>query len=96
VTPDYIEIAALERRAMDAFDVHMDTYTASAVLHDIYMDIFSTDLKGIEALSLSFALLSAYREKTRKAWVTAQDEWLYASGMAYDSELYDDVEDSGQ
>ncbi|KDA40758.1 hypothetical protein E0F15_11280 [Frankia sp. B2] len=93
---DDIEVTALGRRAADAFDAHMDTFTAGAVIHDMYMEIIGTDPAGISALSLSLALLSAHQERTRAAWIKAQDEWLFASAMVYDSDLYDDEEDHHQ
>ncbi|SNQ47031.1 conserved hypothetical protein [Frankia canadensis] len=93
---DDIEVAALGRRAGDAFDAHMDTFTCGEVLHDMYMEIIGTDPAGIEALSLSLALLSARQVRTRAAWIEAQDEWLFASAMACDSDLYDDEEDHHQ
>ncbi|KJE19318.1 hypothetical protein FF36_06407 [Frankia torreyi] len=84
------ELSDLERRAGDAFDTHMDGFTASSVLHDIFMDILSQDPQGIEAIRYVQTLLRAHREKTKKEWKTAQDLWLFASDMAYGADVDDD------
>ncbi|ABD09530.1 hypothetical protein ThrDRAFT_04186 [Frankia casuarinae] len=88
------ELAVLEKRAADAFDTHMDGYTASAVLHDIFMDILGQDEKGIEAIRYVQSLLKAHRDKTLAEWLTAQDLWLFAAGIAYDTNFDDDEDEA--
>ncbi|WP_261574718.1 hypothetical protein [Frankia gtarii] len=87
------ELSDLERRATDTFNDHMDGFTASGVLHDVFIDILGQDAYGIEAIQYVQTLLRSHREKTRMEWQDAQDQWLFASGAAYDFDLDDDGTD---
>ncbi len=82
------ELSALDRRAHDTFAAHMDTFTASNVLHDIFMEIVDDDQPGARVIVRVLALLDSHRERTSAEWQQAQDKWLYALRVASESDLY--------
>ncbi len=87
------ELSDLETNAHDAFAAYMDTYTASSVLHEIFMNIFEENAEGISAIISVQSLLSTHRAHLSDAWLTAQDAWLFAIQLAYDSDLYSGEDD---
>lgn len=72
-------LADLENRANRAFADHGDGYTASSVLHVLWMD--HADESFREALNLVFAELERYHVRTRKAWHDLYNAWALATGF---------------
>ncbi len=87
------DLSDLEKNAHDAFTAYMDTYTASSVLHDLFMKILTGNAEGIRAITSVQSLLSAHRKKLGEKWTAAQEEWLFAISVAYDSDLYNSEDD---
>lgn len=72
-------LADLENRAERAYVDHTDGYTASSVLHTVWMDQADEDIR--KALDLIFAALERYHAKTRKVWHDLYDTWAVAAGF---------------
>ncbi|EFC84963.1 hypothetical protein [Parafrankia sp. EUN1f] len=72
-------LADLENRATRAYADHGDGYTASSVLHVLWMD--HADESAREALNLVFAELERYHARARKAWHDLYNAWAVAAGL---------------
>ncbi|WP_018637621.1 hypothetical protein [Parafrankia elaeagni] len=72
-------LADLENRATRAYADHGDGYTASSVLHVLWMDHADESLR--EALNLVFAELERHHTRTRKAWHDLYNAWAVAAGI---------------
>lgn len=79
----------LANRADRAYAVHLDGYTASSVLHLLWMDIADEDLRA--TLDVVFSALGSYHEMTRKAWHDTYNQWAAAAGV---EQISDDTDDS--
>ncbi|ABW10890.1 hypothetical protein Franean1_1450 [Parafrankia sp. EAN1pec] len=73
-------LADLENRADRAYSDHEDGYTASSVLHVLWMDHADEALR--EVLNLVFSELEKYHTKTRRAWHGLYNAWAVAAGFA--------------
>lgn len=82
-------LADLANRADRAYAVHLDGYTASSVLHLLWMDTADEDLRA--TLNVVFSALDSYHEVTRKAWHDAYNQWAAAAGV---EQISDDTGES--
>ncbi|OAA19870.1 hypothetical protein UG55_108421 [Frankia sp. EI5c] len=85
-------LADLANRADRAYAIHLDGYTASSVLHLLWMDTADEDLRA--TLNVVFSVLESYHEVTRKAWYDAYNEWAAAAGVEQISDDTDGSDDS--
>jgi hypothetical protein len=74
----------LANRADRAYTDHLEGYTASAVLHQLYMGSTVADEELREALDQVFLRLAAYHADTRARWRRAHGVWATAAGVEPD------------
>ncbi|WP_018504744.1 hypothetical protein [Parafrankia discariae] len=85
-------LADLANRADRAYAVHMDGYTASSVLHLLWLDTADEVLRA--TLNVVFSVLGSYHEVTRKAWHDAYNQWATFAGVEQISDDTDGADDS--
>ncbi|TCJ34585.1 hypothetical protein [Parafrankia sp. BMG5.11] len=71
----------LANRAEKAHAEHLQGYTASTVLHRLYMAEAFGDEELQAALDLLFSRLDMQRVRTREAWRAAYNAWAIPAGM---------------
>jgi hypothetical protein len=77
-----LTVADLDARAHRALERLTATYTASSVLHDVWMAALDADDPVTrEAVGVLFVQLRALRVMRRSAWRTARLAWADAAGV---------------
>jgi hypothetical protein len=81
-----VTVDDLEGRAERARRIYLDTYTATSVLHDLYMTADDPELRDV--LDSVFARIKRYRAVRRKEWIARHRVWAEAVGI---EPLHDDT-----
>jgi hypothetical protein len=86
--------ADLALRARDAFAEHMKTYTATEVLHEVFMSKpydpdFDAQVRAMRAL------IGEYRETTRARWRATYSAWADVVGVEVPDDFFDDRPNPG-
>ena len=88
-----LTLADLDNRAEAAFAYHMRVYTASEILHDLFLVSLDQDPDFCETLSAVIDRLRTYQAETRAAWRKAQRERFLAAGIPWESDEDEQVSD---
>jgi hypothetical protein len=79
-----LTLSDLENRAATAFQEHLDGYTASSVLHNLFMQALDTDPELTESLDHVMSVLRDHHDRTRAVWHTARRAWFLAAEIPFD------------
>lgn len=71
----------LAARAERAHTEHMETYTATEVLHRAFMADPAYDPDTADLVDAAVLLIKEYRESTREEWRATYRDWATAAGV---------------